>query len=481
MLNKKNNYQKLSLAFSSLCLFFVLFSNCQPQDEILLEGEAVTLRFSADTLTFDTLFTTLGSTTRRLAIYNPENKAVRIKKISLNQDAAERFELIINGRESNQISDIVVRGKDSILIFAKVTLNPQDQDLPFLVEAKLEIATELNTQFVPITAWGQQANFLKDSVLACQNGLIRWNSFRPYVLLGDVLVPEGCTLEIEPNTKIYAFNGKGLLVAGSLQTFGSAENPIIFTSLRQDGSFQNAAGQWLGLIFGDKSSGNHLRYTQIRNAIYGIRFATPDADENIDLKIENALVENMAEIGIYCLSSDVQIQNTVVNNCLNRTLSLSAGGNYKLYHNTFANYSFTFFRDAPSIEFSNFIEFVDSDNNLQRLVENFKVDLKNNIFWGNLPEEFIFYTQPNADFLIQSQNNLFKTKENTTFENTENFNNLFNQDPKFINPAAQDFALDSLSPALNKALPLDFIFTDFLGKPRPSNPDIGALEREADE
>jgi hypothetical protein len=481
MQNKKNYQKSKIFKLLSLFLCLALLFHCQPQDEVLLEGQTVTLRFSTDTLVFDTLFTTLGSTTRRLAIYNPENKAVRLKKIRLNQDAAGRFELIINGKESNEVSDIIIRGKDSILVFAKVTLNPQDQDLPFLVEAQLEIETDLNTQTLPLVAWGQQANFFKDSVLACENGLIRWNSFRPYVLLGDVLVPEGCTLEIEPNTKIYAFNGKALLVAGSLQIFGSAENPVIFSSLRQDGSFANAAGQWLGIIFGDKSSGNQIRYTQIRNAIYGIRFATPDEDENIDLKIENSLIENMAKIGIYCLSSDVQIQNTLVNNCLHRTLSLSAGGNYKLYHNTFANYSFTFFRDVPSIEFSNFIEFVDSDNNLQRITGDFRVDLKNNIFWGNLPEEFIFYKQPNADFLIQSQNNLLKTKESATFEDAENFNNLFNQDPKFINPAAQNFALDSLSPALDAALPLDFIFTDLLGKPRPSKPDIGALEREPDE
>lgn len=41
------------------------------------------LEFSVDTLVFDTIFTTVGSTTQQFKIYNEENKTVRIDEIEL--------------------------------------------------------------------------------------------------------------------------------------------------------------------------------------------------------------------------------------------------------------------------------------------------------------------------------------------------------------------------------------------------------------
>ena len=41
------------------------------------------LTFSTDTVLFDTIFTTLGSTTKRFKVYNPANLPINIEEIEL--------------------------------------------------------------------------------------------------------------------------------------------------------------------------------------------------------------------------------------------------------------------------------------------------------------------------------------------------------------------------------------------------------------
>lgn len=57
-------------------------------------------------------------------------------------------------------------------------------------------------------------------------------------------------------------------------------------------------------------------------------------------------------------------------------------------------------------------------------------------------------------------------------------NNLFGVDPKFVNPGAADFRLQSGSPAIDKGMTLSHVTKDFAGVIRPQGPayDIGAFE-----
>ena len=54
-----------------LILIFV-FQSCYKTD--YYDGSEVNLRFSVDTLVFDTVFTTVGSATRILKVYNDESR-----------------------------------------------------------------------------------------------------------------------------------------------------------------------------------------------------------------------------------------------------------------------------------------------------------------------------------------------------------------------------------------------------------------------
>ena len=58
-----------------------LFSSCKK--DLITTNPADKLSFSTDTLTFDTVFTTLGSTTLYFTVRNPNNKKIVVSNIQL--------------------------------------------------------------------------------------------------------------------------------------------------------------------------------------------------------------------------------------------------------------------------------------------------------------------------------------------------------------------------------------------------------------
>src|SRR5210317_1997137 len=85
-------------------LFLVVVShvNCVPGEEIIDFDYSNGLKFSTDTILFDTVFTGIGSTTRRLKVYNPNDRALKISKIELGLGASSSYRIIVDGRELAQ-------------------------------------------------------------------------------------------------------------------------------------------------------------------------------------------------------------------------------------------------------------------------------------------------------------------------------------------------------------------------------------------
>jgi hypothetical protein len=62
------------------------------------------------------------------------------------------------------------------------------------------------------------------------------------------------------------------------------------------------------------------------------------------------------------------------------------------------------------------------------------------------------------------------------FDNCKDCLNQKENDKLFLKPKDNDFRLDTMSIAREKALPLYSIKTDITGKPRKARPDIGCFE-----
>lgn len=69
------------LLFSALAYFLFQLTACKKDQFITTSGAG--LEFSLDTLTFDTVFTNLGTATRRFKVYNPHNQIIRINNVFL--------------------------------------------------------------------------------------------------------------------------------------------------------------------------------------------------------------------------------------------------------------------------------------------------------------------------------------------------------------------------------------------------------------
>lgn len=454
---------------SSICLLTIFlitlaFSSCELQEEKLSAKSEIQLSFSTDTVFFDTVFTDIGSITHRFKAYNPEDNAIVIDQIALGNQSSSFYSIIINGEEANNLEDIAVLGKDSLLILVKVKIDPMDQDLPFIVQDSVTFTTKNSFQDVKLVAWGQDANFLRDSVLECNTV---WTSERPYVIFDDVLVDTACTLTIEEGTKVYMSSGSDLFVRGSLQILGKPDSMVRIQSVRLDPPFDVTPGQWGGIVFIEGSQNNLIEGALIRNGTFGV-FADPSETTPIDIEINQSIFENKAFSGISSFGANITMRNSLITNCIEYTAFCVAGGNYTFENNTFANYSFDFFRENPQLVLGNFVVIGE-----EPIASDLNAVLINNIVWGSMEEE-LSLPDPDPSFaaVYNFQNNIFRTTRTDLNIN----DNLINIDPLFLNIFERDYRLDTLSPAQNAGQVIS-TNVDLEGNTRSGLPDLGAYER----
>jgi RHS repeat-associated protein len=106
-------------------------------------------------------------------------------------------------------------------------------------------------------------------------GATEWSAGgSPYVLDGNVTVPAGATLTVDPGVTV-KLNGatRVLTVSGTLRAFGSTSSPIVFTSYQDDSvagdtngdgnASSGAPGQWTAITFLSGSTGTLLN-TDVR-------------------------------------------------------------------------------------------------------------------------------------------------------------------------------------------------------------------------
>jgi hypothetical protein len=423
------------------------------------------LQFSSDTVFFDTVFSQIPTITKRLRVYNNNASAVSIASIDL-ADLNSPYVLTVNGVKGTSFQATRLLANDSLLILVDALLDDRNNDLPYIIEDRLVFNTNGNIQEIPVISWGQDAIFLRDSILTC-NAV--WTKGKPYVIYDNVLVDSLCTLTIEAGAQVFSHKDSHLFVQGTLNVLGTKEERVLITNDRFDGAYRNFPGQWQGITFLPGSANNTIQYANIRNAAIGIYLGTPDDNDDPDLVVENTVIENMSQSAIAAFTSDLEMNNCLLNNSGQILFAGLAGGNYSLTHNTFSNYGYGLFKSQPTFYVSNELELADGSF-IQGPVN---LTLNNNIIWGTSNDEIIFGDNSDEPFVLIMSHNLLRT----TNDFFNGFDNIINQDPLFIDSEAFNYQLDEGSPAINTAIPLGFTI-DLLGVPRMGTPDIGAYERQ---
>ena len=436
-------------------------------DEIISENPEYQLSLSTDTVAFDTVFTSIGSVTKRFTVRNQNPNALIIDNIYVGMGDDSPYSITVSGFESNSVENQQILGNDSLLVLVTVKIDPSDESLPFVVRDSVVFITNGNVQDVKLQSWGQNAHFIGNTVLECNT---QWSADLPYFLFGSILVDTLCELRIEKDTRIFSSFDTYIFVKGSVQINGESDARVVFRNERLEPEYENIPGQWGGFIFLEGSNSNLIEFTDIRNVQYGIRLGSPDNDSIPDLVLKNVRIENSAVAGIAAFNSDLLAENTLINTSTGYVVGNFAGGYYTYNHCTIANYPVTFFSGDAAFVITDNLDLEDGSN----LYNPLQISISNTIIWGNLEEEiFVDLSLPEQSH-VHTQNSILKTSLDI-FEGDGNFLSTETDFMQFKDIYNYDYTPDSLSPAIDNAIGSQMEF-DLFGLQRDSLPDIGAIE-----
>ncbi len=480
-------FLKRFLILSAFSMLLVWTSSCKK--DILNDDPSLKLTFSNDSVIFDTVFTSLGSATHRLMVYNPSTSKIIINSIALADGSSSDFSINVDGEPGVSVKDIELTGGDSLFIFLRVTIDPNNENNPFVVEDDLQFFTNGNNQKVKLVAWGQNAHYiLADTyntgfppykVVADSLQTVYWTDEKPYVIYGYAVVDSYGKLIIDPGTRVYFHDKSGLLAYSDavLKVEGTLDNPVYFRGDRLEAEYSDLPGQWdrIWLMESQPGEDHEIRNAIIENGFIGIQAESFLHVTTNKLILENVTIRNMNGMGIFSRIYNILGGNTVVANCGGYCMAFTGGGNYNFIQTTLANYWQYGIRKTPALFLNNFL--LDSVENPIPISMHF--DMGNSIVYGYNDDEFETEMVEGADSSYFFDHALLKTTRNvgnaTLFKSV-----IINEDPLFFNTEANDYRLDTLSPAIDKGSETisSQIPNDILGNPRGILPDLGAYEFE---
>lgn len=473
---------KIGIFFISVLLVMVA---CR-KDNVLITDPSVQLSFSNDTITFDTVFTTMGSVTKQLLIYNKEDQAVLISKIALAGGSDSPYQINVDGRTGTAFYDFELSGGDSLYVFVRITIDPTNQNTPLIVKDSILFELNGNQQDVDLYAWGQDAHFIMPNltidglpplnIIAEEGETVRWTSDKPYVIVGYAVVDSMANLIIDPGTQIHFYNNSGLWIykGASIQVNGTLENPVIFQGTRMDEGYKDLPAQWDRIWINESAVNSSFNYAIIQNGTIGIQAETLDESMGNTLLLNNTQILNMSGWGIFTRFYQIEANNLLVANAGSSLLNLTTGGRYSFKNSTFGNYWNYGVRKDPLLHLSNYyiIPSVEGDIVYTGLLE--EAYFGDCIFYGSMDDEILIDPYPDTENEFSYLFDYCLLKSSLESElNTQN--SFFNDDPLFIEPFELNFYLDTLSPAINRGIPMGNAL-DLDGVSRDENPDLGAFE-----
>ena len=463
----------------------IIFEGCR-KDPVFNTDPNFQLEFSTDTITFDTVFTSLGSTTAWLRVYNRSNQDVDIREIKLVDGDRSAFRMNVSGDTLPVQNNVRLRANDSLFIFITVMIDLGSESEPVLKEDFIRFSFNNRTQNVVLRASGQNAVYhisdttvdmfcpISDTIRRFPVIFANTDTFlvseKPHIIYGYLFVRSGETLVLNAGTRLYFAPNSGLIVAdgGSLQVNGSFENEVIFEGMRLDANYRHITGQWDRIWLSPGSVENRINWAIIRNGTIGLLV---DSMPNLNhpLIIENTVIDNMLTHGIYAKNAAIIGNNLQVSNCGERLLAL-IGGEYRFEHCTFANY----FSASTIRRFASVL--LDSTS----LHSAIRADFTSCIIFGTLQEELEI--RPSVTQHINFSFCNIRTRRNT---NDRMFQDcIFNINPLFKNPSGVtgDFDISSETSGVigkGKPGPTGSVRDDLKRRQREHIPTIGAYEYRA--
>ncbi len=463
------------------CIFTgIVLTGCQ-KDRIYNNSDAK-LNFSEEIVTFDTLFTSIGSITKTLKVFNPYKNTVKFD-IALGGGNTSYFSVNVDGVPGTSFKDVEIRSKDSISIFIKANINPNGENTPMLVLDSLAFLTNGNSQKVKLLAYGEDANFIVPNatwtnedgstvpcnIVAGEGGDITWKKDKPYVIYGYAVVNSNAKLTIEAGTQVYIHKGGGIYIHedGCIHVNGVKEEPVVFQGDGRAAANEYDFAQWNGIQICEGRNDNSINYAIIKNASVGISVEIQKKDMGNKLTLSNTIIQCSQQANFYAKGYTVEAYNNVFTNSENYCVYLEEGGNYAFTNNTVYN-QYSFKRTVPAVYVSNFASSKTFD---------LKCNLLNNIIYGSLTKELdcSIRSDTSHNTGLYVENCLIKTDKSIPDKFTGYSDLILNEDPLFKDAPKYDFSLQNNSPCKGKGKST-WLNEDITGATRNNPPSIGAYE-----
>lgn len=346
--------RKLLYLFISSC--FALMVSCMNDEDYTISA-ADKLRFSTDTVKFDTIISGSPTNTYTFTVYNPANKAIRIPQVKLESGAASPFKVNVDGTPlvNGAAMDFEIASKDSLIVLLMANLPeseaiepiPSSDNLVFITEAGVEQKVALSASGITVTPLS--------GMRISEN--TTFHSPRPYRVMDSLVVDAGCTLTLAAGTQILFHPKATLTVHGTLRVEGTAESPVMLRGDRMgymfDGQpYDRIPGQWGGIVLTKSSYGNYINHADIHSSNWGLRADSSDIGRE-KLRLENSIIHNTQNHGLDLRMANAYIGNCQLTNAGGNCVQVT-GGDVQIVHCTIARFYIFSGGNGTALNFRNY-------------------------------------------------------------------------------------------------------------------------------
>lgn len=437
-----NIFRNALVAFS--VLMWVLTSGCER--DFSAHPAQQDLRFSADTLSFDTIFVGQSTPTGHITLINDGADDVSIANFALMGGEGSPFSVNVNGLPIDQAANLRLASGDSLYIFACLK-NPTAEAGRAMSIVSDQIVVSDGANVWTAILWASVMNVTKCSGIITNREEWLCDSI-PYWIQDTLTVGPEATLFLGPGVSLLMNGAAAISVEGHLYADGLTEAPVYIKHVRPDDFYDDIPGQWDGLHV--LSNGQLTLFdTFVECSTNGIR-----VDSAATLKAHNLWVRHTSLSAISARKANVSLVNTLLTTCGSSALALQ-GGTTSLLHVTIADYFSWDYRHDPAFSFS--------PQDTTEVPEPTSLSVANSIIVGNLSDEILPDSLPAEGVLFQ--NTLLRTsKKDAINKDTVRFVNcVVTTDANFQDRANLDFHLTQKSKAVGMAdinlanpAPLDF-------------------------
>ena len=316
----------MKTALLTLLLIF-FFASCER--DFSASPAQSDISFSADTLSFDTIYAGVTTPTAHFTIHNDGNDDVTISSIQLLHGDNSPFAVNIAGQSTSSASNIRIAHGDSVFVFASVR-NPQPSNGKALTLLQDHIVAQggnaswtMTLQAVVLNVSRQSGSIVSDTQWLCDT--------IPYLVQDTLSITNGARLTIGPNVTVLFQNKATLQVDGSLIVAGVPDNRASFLPMRQDGFYQDIPGQWGGIDILPGATAS-FSYANVACPTNGI-----SVDSTASLFADGLWLRDVSHAAISSRHANLTLRNALITNSGGASVSLT-GGTTELTHVTIANY-----------------------------------------------------------------------------------------------------------------------------------------------